>query len=100
MFFIAEFERTAKIRKITVYRFLISLLVPELQRFKEERNQSKSIKFVTSYAGNVDGMKKWIDNKTPQGAAISVQLVTEKQLCRPKGLWSFYLTWAIEAMDW
>ena len=24
-FFIAEFERTAKIRKITIYRFLISL---------------------------------------------------------------------------
>ena len=35
-FFIAEFERAAKIRKIAVYRFLISLLVPELQRFKEE----------------------------------------------------------------
>ena len=29
-FFIAEFERAAKIRKIAVYRFLISLLVPEL----------------------------------------------------------------------
>ena len=29
-FFIAEFERVAKIRKIAVYRFLISLLVPEL----------------------------------------------------------------------
>ena len=29
-FFIAEFERAAKIRKITVYSFLISLLVPEL----------------------------------------------------------------------
>ena len=29
-FFIAEFERAAKIRKISVYRFLISLLVPEL----------------------------------------------------------------------
>ena len=26
----AEFERVAKIRKISVYRFLISLLVPEL----------------------------------------------------------------------
>ena len=35
-FFIAEFERAAKIRKIKVYRFLISLLVPELQQFKEE----------------------------------------------------------------
>ena len=29
-FFIAEFQRAAKIRKIAVYRFLISLLVPEL----------------------------------------------------------------------
>ena len=29
-FFIAEFERAAKIKKIAVYRFLISLLVPEL----------------------------------------------------------------------
>ena len=29
-FLIAEFERAAKIRKIAVYRFLISLLVPEL----------------------------------------------------------------------
>ena len=29
-FFIAEFERAAKIRKIAVYRFLTSLLVPEL----------------------------------------------------------------------
>ena len=29
-FFIAEFERAAKIRKIAVYRFLISFLVPEL----------------------------------------------------------------------
>ena len=29
-FFIAEFEIAAKIRKIAVYRFLISLLVPEL----------------------------------------------------------------------
>ena len=29
-FFIPEFERAAKIRKIAVYRFLISLLVSEL----------------------------------------------------------------------
>ena len=29
-FFIAEFERAAKIRKIAFYRFLISLLDPEL----------------------------------------------------------------------
>ena len=68
-FFIAEFERAAEIRKIAVYRFLISLLVPELQRFKKSsfrsksgqnfcRNQSKSIKFVTSCAGSVDGIKK------------------------------------------
>ena len=30
VFFIAEFERAAKIRKIAVYCFLISLLVAEL----------------------------------------------------------------------
>ena len=35
-FFIAEFERAAKSRKNAVYRFLISLLVPELERFKGE----------------------------------------------------------------
>ena len=35
-FFIPEFERAAKIRKIAVYRFLISFLVPELLRFKDE----------------------------------------------------------------
>ena len=29
-FFIPEFERAAKIRKIAIYRFLISFLVPEL----------------------------------------------------------------------
>ena len=29
-FFIAEFERATKIKKIAVYRFLISLLVPEI----------------------------------------------------------------------
>ena len=29
-FFIAEFERAAKLRKIAVYSFLISFLVPEL----------------------------------------------------------------------
>ena len=28
-FFIAEFKRAAKIMKIAVYRFLISLLVPD-----------------------------------------------------------------------
>ena len=59
-FLIPEFERAAKIRKIAVYRFLISLLVPELRykglklssfrsksARKSRRNQSKSIKFVT-----------------------------------------------------
>ena len=35
-FLIAEFERAAKVRKIAIYRFLISLLLPELQRFKDE----------------------------------------------------------------
>ena len=35
-FFIPELERAAKIRKIAVYRFLISPLVPELERFEEE----------------------------------------------------------------
>ena len=34
-YFIAEFGRVAKIRKIAVYRFLISPLVPELQQFKK-----------------------------------------------------------------
>ena len=32
----AEFKRAAKIRKVAVYRFLISLLVPELPRFKDD----------------------------------------------------------------
>ena len=36
-FFIAVFERAAKIRKIAVYRYLIALLVPELQRFTRRR---------------------------------------------------------------
>ena len=36
VFFIPEFERAAKIRKIAVYRFLISFLVPELKRFNDE----------------------------------------------------------------
>ena len=68
-FFIAEFERAAKIRKNAVSLFLISLLVPELKglkvssfRSKSARksclNQSKSMNFVTSYTGHVDGMKK------------------------------------------
>ena len=62
--------RAAKIRKIFVYHFLISFLVPELYRGlkmssfrsksarKGRQNQSKSIKFVTSRAGHVDKMKK------------------------------------------
>ena len=41
-FFIAEFERAAKIRKIVVYRCY----------------QSESVKFVTSCAEHVDGTKK------------------------------------------
>ena len=66
-FFIAEFQKAVKIRKIAVYRFLISLLVPDWSykssfRSKSERkncrNQSKSIKFVTSCTGHVHGMKK------------------------------------------
>ena len=67
MFFvlIAEFEREAKIRKIIVYCFLISLPAPEFYCFKEEKfqsrkwlkNLSKLIKFVTSCAGHVDGIK-------------------------------------------
>ena len=43
-FFIAEFERAAKVRKIAVYRFLISLLVPELLGYKEEQFQIKVAK--------------------------------------------------------
>ena len=73
--FIAEFERATKIRKIAVYRFLGSLLVPELYCLKMSsfrskngqkfcRNQSKSIKFVTSGVGHVDGMKKGIGNNS------------------------------------
>ena len=66
--FIAEFERAAKIGKIAVYRFLISLLVPELKRFKDELFQikkwsktlSKSIKInkiCDVIAGHADGME-------------------------------------------
>ena len=33
--------------------------------------------------------------KTHLGAAISAQLVTQKQLCRSKRPWTFYLTWTI-----
>ena len=64
-FFIAAFERAAKIKKIALYCFLISFLVPELQQFKEEkyhskkwsRSLSKSIKFVMLCGGHVDGVK-------------------------------------------
>ena len=69
MFFIAEFERVAKIRKIAVYRFLISFQFQSYESLKVSsfrskgtlkscRNQSKSIKLVTSRAGHVNGMKK------------------------------------------
>ena len=34
MLFIAEFERAAKAKNIAVYRFLISILVPELKGLK------------------------------------------------------------------
>ena len=66
-FFITEFERATKIRKIAVYHFLISLLAPvnglkkssfrSKSSQKRRQNQSKSIKFVTSCAGHVDGFK-------------------------------------------
>ena len=66
---IAEFQRAANMGKIAVYRFLISLLVPEFKGLKMSsfrsksgrkscRNQSKSIKFVTSGVEHVHGMKK------------------------------------------
>ena len=35
-FIIAEFERAAKIRNVAVYRFLTTLLVPELQKLKNK----------------------------------------------------------------
>ena len=58
-FLIAEFKRAAKIMKIAVYRFLISIPVPNYKGLKMSslrsksarkscRNQSKSIKFVKS----------------------------------------------------
>ena len=66
-FFYCEFERAAKIRKIAVYCFLVSLLVPKNKGFikegwfqitKRQKKSIKSIKFVMSCAGHVDGMKK------------------------------------------
>ena len=40
-FFIAEFERTAKIRKIAVYRFLIIFPVPKVAKKAVEINQNQ-----------------------------------------------------------
>ena len=39
--FIALSESPLKVRKIAVYRFLISFLVPELLRFKDLKNYRK-----------------------------------------------------------
>ena len=39
--FIALSESALKVRKIAVYRFLISFLVPELLRFKDLKNYQK-----------------------------------------------------------
>ena len=41
--FIILFESPLKIRKIAVYRFLISFLVPELSRFKDLKNDRKKM---------------------------------------------------------
>ena len=43
-FFLAEFERAAKIRKIAVYRFLISLLDPEYNGLKISSFRSKVVR--------------------------------------------------------
>ena len=40
--FIVLSESPLKIRKIDVYRFLISFLVPELSRFKDLKNDRKN----------------------------------------------------------
>ena len=74
-FFIAEFDRAVKIRKIAIYHFLISFLVPGIYRFKDEKFQikkclkrlSKSIKInniCDVMAGNFDEMKTGIDNNS------------------------------------
>ena len=42
------------------------------------RNQSKSIKFVTSYAGNVDGMKKLTGNNSSIPSQNRVKLFREE----------------------
>ena len=39
--FVALSESPQKVRKIAVYRFLISFLVPELLRFKDLKNYQK-----------------------------------------------------------
>ena len=61
--FIVLSESPLKVRKMAVYRFLISSLVPELSRLKGKRpkkmvhrsgkNQSKLIKSVTSCGGHL-----------------------------------------------
>ena len=40
--FIVLSESPLKVRKITVYRFLILFLVPELSRFKDLKNYRKN----------------------------------------------------------
>ena len=40
--FIALSESPLKVRKIAVYRFLVSFLVPELLRFKDLKNNRKN----------------------------------------------------------
>ena len=40
--FVVLYESPLKIRKIAVYRFLISFLVPELSRFKDLKNDRKN----------------------------------------------------------
>ena len=40
--FIALSESPLKVRKIAVYRFLISFLVPELLRFEDLKNDRKN----------------------------------------------------------
>ena len=69
MFFsIAEFERAAKVRKITVYCFLIPFQFQSYSDLNKSsitgkdggescHNQSKSIKFVMSCDGHVDVLK-------------------------------------------
>ena len=42
--FIAPSESPVKVRKIAVYRFLVSFLVPELLRFKDLKNCQKLVR--------------------------------------------------------